>query len=37
MRPVNVKPDDGGKALEEMSAAGAEIVGSKSKAAGGGE
>ena len=37
MRPVNVEPDDGGKALEEMSAAGAEIVGSKSKAAGGGE
>ena len=37
MRPVNVKPGDGQKALEEMSAAGAEIVGSKSKAAGGGE
>lgn len=37
MRPVNVSPADGGKALEEMSAAGAEIVGSKSKAAGGGE
>jgi nicotinamidase/pyrazinamidase len=37
MRPVNVNPGDGGKALEEMSAAGAEIVGSKSKAAGGGE
>jgi len=37
MRPVNVKPDDGQQALEEMSAAGAEIVGSKSKAAGGGE
>ena len=37
MRPVNMSPDDGGKALEEMSAAGAEIVGSKSKAAGGGE
>ena len=37
MRPVNMKPDDGQKALEEMSAAGAEIVGSKSKAAGGGE
>ena len=37
MRPVNVNPDDGRKALEEMSAAGAEIVGSKSKAAGGGE
>ena len=37
MRPVNINPDDGHKALEEMSAAGAEIVGSKSKAAGGGE
>ncbi|MGQ0762485.1 MAG: nicotinamidase [Acidobacteriota bacterium] len=37
MRPVNVSPDDGRKALEEMSAAGAEIIGSKSKAAGGGE
>jgi nicotinamidase/pyrazinamidase len=37
MRPVNVNPADGGKALDEMSAAGAEIVGSKSKAAGGGE
>jgi nicotinamidase/pyrazinamidase len=37
MRPVNVNPDDGRKALEEMSAAGAEIVGSKKKAAGGGE
>lgn len=37
MRPVNMNPDDGQKALEEMTAAGAEIVGSKSKAAGGGE
>lgn len=37
MRPVNVSPDDGKKALAEMSAAGAEIVGNKSKAAGGGE
>lgn len=37
MRPVNLNPADGGKALDEMSAAGAEIVGSKSKAAGGGE
>ena len=37
MRPVNMNPADGGKALAEMSAAGAEIVGSKSKAAGGGE
>ena len=35
MRPVNVKPDDGKKALEEMSAAGAEIVGSQTKAVGG--
>ena len=32
MRPVNVNADDGAKALAEMSAAGAEIVGSKSKA-----
>jgi len=37
MRPVNVNPEDGNKALDEMAAAGAEIVGSKSKAAGGGE
>jgi nicotinamidase/pyrazinamidase len=37
MRPVNVNPEDGSKALDEMAAAGAEIVGSKSKAAGGGE
>jgi nicotinamidase/pyrazinamidase len=37
MRPVNVRPDDGKKALEEMSAAGAEIIGSQTKAAGGGE
>jgi nicotinamidase/pyrazinamidase len=37
MRPVNVKPDDGRKAIEEMSAAGAEILGSQRKAAGGGE
>ncbi|HKP35975.1 MAG TPA: nicotinamidase [Pyrinomonadaceae bacterium] len=37
MRPVNINPADGRKALEEMSAAGAEIVGSKTKAAGGGE
>ena len=35
MRPVNVNPADGGKALDEMSAAGAQIVGSKTKAAGG--
>ena len=37
MRPVNVTPADGGKAVGEMIAAGAEIVGSKAKAAGGGE
>jgi nicotinamidase/pyrazinamidase len=37
MRPVNVNPDDGRKAIEEMSGAGAEIVGSRKKAAGGGE
>jgi nicotinamidase/pyrazinamidase len=37
MRPVNVNPDDGRKAIDEMSAAGAEIVGSRKKAAGGGE
>ena len=37
MRPVNVDPADGAKAVDEMSAAGAEIVGSKTKAAGGGE
>jgi nicotinamidase/pyrazinamidase len=34
MRPVNINPDDGAKAIEEMRAAGAEIVGSESKAAG---
>jgi nicotinamidase/pyrazinamidase len=37
MRPVNVNDNDGRKAIEEMSAAGAEIVGSQKKAAGGGE
>jgi nicotinamidase/pyrazinamidase len=37
MRPVNVNPGDGEKAVAEMSAAGAEIVGSRTKAAGGGE
>jgi nicotinamidase/pyrazinamidase len=37
MRPVNVNSDDGRKAIEEMTAAGAEIVGSRKKAAGGGE
>ncbi len=35
MRPVNVNPNDGQKAIEEMRAAGAEIVGSIKKAAGG--
>lgn len=34
MRPVNVRPGDGEQAIEEMRAAGAEIVGSTSKAAG---
>jgi nicotinamidase/pyrazinamidase len=34
MRPVNVQPEDGRKAVAEMIAAGAEIVGSKAKAAG---
>lgn len=34
MRPVNLNPDDGAKAIEEMRSAGAEIVGSESKAAG---
>ena len=33
MRAVNVKPDDGAKAVEEMRKAGAEIVGSARKAA----
>src|SRR6266851_1181586 len=33
MRAVNVNPDDGAKAIEEIKAAGAEIVGSESKAA----
>ena len=37
MRPVNLNPDDGEKAVAEMSAAGAEIVGSRTKAAGRGE
>ena len=35
MRPVNLNPEDGEKAVAEMSAAGAEIVGSRTKAAGG--
>jgi nicotinamidase/pyrazinamidase len=34
MRPVNVNPDDGARAIAEMLTAGAEIVGSESKAAG---
>ena len=34
MRPVNVNPEDGAQAIEEMRAAGAEIVGSAKKAAG---
>lgn len=34
MRAVNVNPDDGAKAIEEMRAAGAEIVGDARKAAG---
>ena len=34
MRAVNVNPDDGTQAIEEMRAAGAEIVGNESKAAG---
>jgi nicotinamidase/pyrazinamidase len=37
MRPVNVSAEDGQKAIEEMRNAGAEIVGSARKAAGGGE
>jgi nicotinamidase/pyrazinamidase len=34
MRAVNVNPDDGQKAIEEMKEAGAEIVGDEEKAAG---
>ena len=34
MRAVNVHPDDGAKAIEEMKAAGAEFVGDQRKAAG---
>src|SRR5947199_628571 len=37
MRAVNVKPDDGAKAVEEMRQAGAEIVGNEAKAAGSGQ
>src|ERR1051325_479172 len=36
MRPVNVNPEDGAKAIEEMRSAKAEIVGNAKKAAGGG-
>lgn len=34
MRPVNVKPDDGARAIEEMLTAGAEVVGNERRAAG---
>jgi nicotinamidase/pyrazinamidase len=34
MRAVNIKPDDGAKAIAEIRAAGAKIVGSEKKAAG---
>ena len=37
MRAVNVHPDDGKKAVEEMRNAGAEIVGNQKQAAGAGE
>jgi len=37
MRAVNLQPDDGKQAVEEMRAAGAEIVGNESKAAGTGQ
>jgi nicotinamidase/pyrazinamidase len=37
MRPVNVDPRDGELAIEQMREAGAEVVGSEKKAAGGGE
>ena len=36
MRPVNVNPDDGKKAIDEMKAAGADIVGDETRAAGSG-
>ena len=36
MRAVNVNPDDGQKAIQEMKEAGAEIIGDENKAAGGG-
>ena len=34
MRPVNVNPHDGKKALDEMKTAGAEVIGDENKAAG---
>jgi len=34
MRAVNIKPDDGAKAIEEMRAAGARVIGDEKKAAG---
>jgi nicotinamidase/pyrazinamidase len=37
MRAVNVNPDDGAKAIDEMREAGAKIVGNESKAAGTGQ
>ncbi len=37
MRPVNIKPDDGANAVEEMRKAGAELVGNEAKAAGSGQ
>jgi nicotinamidase/pyrazinamidase len=37
MRAVNLSPNDGAQAIEEMRNAGAEIVGDEKKAAGGGE
>ena len=37
MRAVNVNPDDGARAIDEMRTAGAEIVGNEGKAAGTGQ
>jgi nicotinamidase/pyrazinamidase len=37
MRPVNLDPEDGAQAIQEMRAAGAEIVGDQKKAAGAGQ
>jgi nicotinamidase/pyrazinamidase len=34
MRAVNINPDDGARAIDEMRAAGAEIVGNEERAAG---